>query len=344
MKTPHFSPAIALTLAVTSFATGLDAADQPPAAPLPPGYTAQGVPLPPGYAAAPHYDLEIVNGVLHLNPALSKQYRNAAAVPATLTTVVDVLRLMHDGANIVLAPSLAEITISDLKVKGLNLEDELEALRVASGDRFLWMRGAPSVRPAAIDPATGLPVASPPPGDGQFYSLVPNRDAALAPGRSNLEVFNVEPFVRREKDAKEAIAQLTDIIHSAIGLANLDQSGSEETILRCQFYPGAQLLIVTGGPDVLEVARKVVRAATGEPVPEPAPRLPGFGFGGMGGGGMMGGGGGFGGGAGGGSGGYGGGGSMSGGMGGFGGGGSVGSAGAAPSGNLPKPAEPAPKR
>ena len=291
---------------------------------------------------------------MHLNPALSKQYRSAQAVPATLSTIVDVLRLMHEGDNMVLSPNLKEITISDLKVKGLNLEDELEVLRVASGDRFLWMRGAPQGRPAAIDPATGLPVVSPPPGDGQFYSLVPNPNAPSASGRSNLEVFNVEPFVRREKDTTVAIAQLSDIIHSAIGLANLDQSGSGENMLRCQFYPGAQLLIVTGGPDVLEVARKVVRAATGEPVPEPG-MMRGNGFGG--GSGMMGGGmgggmgpmpgmGGMGGGMmGGGVGGTGFGHGASGGAGGFGGGsgGSVGSAGASSSGNPPKPAEPAPR-
>jgi hypothetical protein len=351
MKTPLFPAVVCLTLVATSFAIGLNAGDQPQAAPLPPGYTAQGVPTPPGYAATPHYDLEIVNGVLHLDPALSKHYHNAASVPATLTTVVDVLRVMHEGANLVLSPNLADITISDLKVKGLPLEDELEALRVACGDRFLWMHGAPSLRPAALDPATGLPVTSPPPG-GDFYSLVPNRDATSV--RSNLEVFNLGPFLKQEKDAKqrdEAVAQLNNIIQSAIGFANLDQSGGETT-LRCQFYPGAQLLIVTGGPDVLEVARKVVRAATGEPVPEPGMMrssgfgggggmmggmgpMPGMGgMGGMGGGmsgmggmgrGMMGGGGG--------------------GMGGFGGGGggAVGPGGAASSGNSPKPAEPAPR-
>jgi uncharacterized membrane protein YgcG len=329
MKTPHFSPVavLALGLALTSLPVGLNAEDQSqPAAPLKPA--AEPVPpLPPGYAAAPHFDLEIVNGVLHLNPALSKQYRSAKAVPATLTTVVDVLRFMHEGANIVLSPNLAEITISDLKVRGLNLEDVLEALRVASGDRFLWMRGAPQGRPAAIDPATGLPVASPPPGEGQFYSLVPNPNAAPAAGRSNLEVFNIGPFLKQEKDANrgpsDAIAQLNEIIHSAIGLANPDQSGAGEAV-HCQFYPGAQLLIVTGGPDVLEVARKVVRAATGETIPEPAPRR-GNSFGGMGGmGGGMGG--------------------MGGGMmgGGFGGGGGGMVAPANP--NLPKPAEPAPKR
>ena len=320
MKTPHFSPVavLALGLVVIPLTTDLNAEDksQPAAAPTP---TAE--------AAAPHYDLEIVNGRLLLNPAVSKQFRNAAAVPATLASVVDVLRLMHEGANIVLSPNLAEITISDLKVRGLNLDDELEALRVACGDRFLWTHGAPSPRPAAIDPSTGIPVASPPPGD--FYSLVPNRDAAPAPGGSNLEVFNLGPLHKQEKDADVAIAQLTDIIRDAIKLGNPDQSGSGET-MHFRFYPGAQLLIVTGGPDVLEIARKVVHAATGEMVPEPAPRRDsGYGMGGFGGRG-----GGFGGG-------------MSGGMGGGGmmggGGGSVGPAGAPPSANPPKPPESVPR-
>jgi hypothetical protein len=328
MKTPLFSPVVCLTLAATSFAFGLNAGDQPPAAPLPPGYTAQGAPTPTAEAAAPHYDLEIVNGVLHVGPALSKHYRNGVVGPATLTTIVDVLRLMHEG-NIVLSPNLKEITISDLKVRGLNLEDELEALRVASGDRFLWMRGAPQGRPAAIDPATGLPVTSPPPGD--FYSLVPNRDAPAWSGRSNLEVFNLGSLYKQEKDAGVAIAQLTDIIRDAIKLANPDPSGPGEAV-HFQFYPDAQLLIVTGGPDVLEVARKVVHAATGEMVPEPASRRgTGFGMGGgmgampgMGGmgGGMMGGG-------------------VGGGGFGSGGNGSVGPAGALPS--PPKSAEPAPR-
>jgi len=341
MKSPRISAlaVLGLGLALASLALAQNApTPAPPAAPLPPGYEAAG----------PKYDIEIVNGLLKPNPALSKHSVNPSGVPATLTTVVEVLRKLNEGANIVLAPNLTEINIGDLKIRGLDLESQLEALRVASGDRFLWMRGAPSAR-TAIDPSTGLPVSPSPSNDSQFYSLVPNRDAAPTAASSNFEVFNLGPYLRQrgeEKGKDQALRELLSVIQESKELVNQGLP-SETKPVHCQFFPGAQLLIVTGDPQGLDVARKIIRAATGEPEAGPGR---GTGFGGGFGGGMSGGGGGmspFGAGSSGGGGGGVGFGPTGGGGVGFGptgGGGSSGSAGVRQGGHSPTPAEPVPQR
>ena len=55
--------------------------------------------------------------------------------------MVELLRERHDGANLVLSPGLPRIKIMNLKLRATSLEQELEALRVASGNKFMWGDG-----------------------------------------------------------------------------------------------------------------------------------------------------------------------------------------------------------
>ncbi len=279
---PHLT-ALSLGLALSWLAVGQNAGDQPKPT-TPPAPTAT---TPAPRSETPHYDLDIENGVLKISPAFASHFQNATGITATLANVVEMLRLMHDSANIVLSPSVGDITISDLKLKGVNLEDELDALRVASGDQFIWTHGAPATKSAAIiDPNTGLPVP-PPEQSSAFYSLVPNPAARPATNQHGVEVFNLGPYIKQQKDANQARDEVVQMIAQAVDFANQGQSPAMRP--NFQYFPGGQLLIVAGPPEVLDVARKVVRALTGEAIPEPAPmRGTGYGFGGMGGG-MMGG-------------------------------------------------------
>jgi hypothetical protein len=101
------------------------------------------------------YLLEIEGGFL-LSPTGNK-------VEASLENVVERLRELEllrngDPANIVLSPDLPKIKIANLKLAATTLTQELEALRVASGERFTWSAGENPY--AMVAPATGLPVPS----------------------------------------------------------------------------------------------------------------------------------------------------------------------------------------
>src|SRR5215471_4419116 len=90
------------------------------------------------------YDVEIVNGQLQLanlqdRVNVKARWGNVAAVEANLRNLVDVLRDLHPNVNIVMAPGVERVKIGNLKLHSTQLENELEALRVASGNRFVWM-------------------------------------------------------------------------------------------------------------------------------------------------------------------------------------------------------------
>ena len=99
-------------------------------------------------AKAGNYDLEIKDGQL---------LRPTGKVEATLANVIDALRDRYTEANIVLSPGLANLKIADLKLRASGLGEELQAVRVASGEKFEVI--GPSFQPEQMDPKTGLPIA-----------------------------------------------------------------------------------------------------------------------------------------------------------------------------------------
>src|SRR6266496_5889644 len=131
----------------------------------------------PREGAPSPYALEIMDGKLalaNLKGNVSKRSGPGASnsVAATLSDIIDVLRDLHVDANIAMSPELANVQIADLKLRATSLDEESEALRVASGNQFIWTR--PGAAPVgAIDPTTGLPVAAVPASEFTLYSLVP---------------------------------------------------------------------------------------------------------------------------------------------------------------------------
>src|SRR6266404_4714591 len=171
---------------------------------------AQGAPQKPASTAEmspPRYDLEVVDGNL---------FRDGKVLEATLGNVVDVLRERYPDANIVLSPGLAKLKVSDLKLRAGRLEDELEALRIASGEKFGVQAHAGPNGP--MDPATGLPMHGNKAGSDLFILR-----GEVSPTRT-IEAFNIDPYLqwvsKRQEDLPKSLEELKSMIRDAISQLN----------------------------------------------------------------------------------------------------------------------------
>ena len=222
---------------------------------------------------------------------------------ATLENVVELLReleLSRSGApaNIVLSPDLPKIKIANLKLAATTLTQELEALRVASGERFAWSTG---VGPQSIDPATGLPIHNAPTIPGAemqnqtpLYILRPAPDAGRGP--LLVEAFSLAGYFesRRKSDNEDAyqvmvdqeIKQIEQIVTETAEIyaalrRELKGESARASTPNLRFHRGANLLVVIGEPEAVEVAAKVIGALPGvkhSGSPAGIPGLPGMGF------------------------------------------------------------------
>jgi hypothetical protein len=231
--------------------------------PKTPGITPAAQLAPNGALVEP-YVLQIAQGTLA---------RNGKQSEATLANVVDALRDIWPEANIVLAPELSKLKVADLKLRSTpELWEALEALRVASGYKFEWRKGLPNTGgTVGIDPATGLP--RPPAGESSLYILDQGIDAQGHPlerARRMVEVFNLSgyldhlPTQDRERHVDESLSEIMQTVSETLDSLG-DGNVSENDRPHFRFHPGTRLLVVTGPPDAIEVARKVVTALTGQP-------------------------------------------------------------------------------
>jgi hypothetical protein len=217
-----------------------------------------GAPQPKPNSAAPApYDLVIENGSVRM-PRLNDP--NAEA-PATLENIVSLLLEKHPEANIAIAPEIRQEVIPDLKMRAANLPEEFEFLRVASGDEFVCRR-------AFDDIANPL-----------LFTLEPSEKFLQEVAKSDsrqVEVFNFSSyFDRRLQDPqptgdpnkssalKESLVQITKQIVTRTVNSVCGSSGGES--LQFQFHPGANLLVVTGQTDALNIAKKVINAMIEQP-------------------------------------------------------------------------------
>jgi hypothetical protein len=192
-----------------------------------------------------------------------------------LATVADALRDIWPEANIVLAPEVANLQVADLKLRSpRDLGEALEALRVATGYRFEWRKGMPGAG-GMTDPATGLPTALPkqPARESSLYVLDLGIDAQGHPlerARRMVEVFNLGGYLDhlQAHDPKEVDQTLVEIDGTVIETQGGLRGGNvpENDRPHFQFHRSTRLLVVTGPPDAIEVARKVVGALTGQPI------------------------------------------------------------------------------
>jgi len=202
------------------------------------------------------YEINISNGVLDLTK-LSKlavfphSDTNASGMTATLSNVVEVLRQLHPDSTILVPPDLQGIKLNDLKLRGSDLESELAALSVVSGGKF---------QPALTARGTA-----------PMFTLMP------APKQSeqvSVEVFNLGRYFQQlgllalgeSSEAAPQVERIGELILETLTSLSKAQ-GNAESVRRpdFRFHRGANLLIVTGTPQALEVARKIVSALEGTP-------------------------------------------------------------------------------
>lgn len=215
----------------------------------------------PKTSKAPAYVLEVTDGIL-----LSDNQKQ----PATLSRIADVLRGIYPDVNIVLAPELGQEQVKDLKLRSAQVPEALEALRVASGDAFVWQNGLAQggSLPGPVDPNTGLPI-SPPQGREQSSLYILSRNNSYTPGnpRRMVEVFNLSGYLEQlgKRDEKEIAASLEKIKMIVSDTLNQVLQGNvhQEDQPSFQFHPGANLFIVIGPSQAIDVTRKVVDALPG---------------------------------------------------------------------------------
>jgi hypothetical protein len=211
-------------------------------------------------ANAPGYDLQIIDG--HLAQASGK-------VDATLEKVIDALRDQHPEANIVMSPGLGKLKVGDLKLRAGRLAEELEAVRVATGEKFdLKTPGEPMVD---LDPKRGLP---PDQGKTPNAGLFVLREAQKPPQEQRVvEAFNIGPYLEwlahrpgeERKPTAEKEQEALDRIELMIVQTITDFKGEEhpEDQPKWQYHRGATLLVIIGSLDSVEIARKIVNALPG---------------------------------------------------------------------------------
>ncbi len=205
------------------------------------------------------YDLEIINGqVLY----------HGASRPASLANVVEVLRDRYRDANIVLSPGLGTCTVSDLKLRASRLPEELEALRVATGNKFQVR--SPAGAPSSIDPSTGLPVPEPDHSSSGLFIL----EAMRTPENERMvEAFNIGPYLQwvrehpkdgNQKDQRpeDNLEKIQKIVLETLQRANPD-SFDQNRASDFAYYQDANLFVVIGSREAVDIARKIINALPG---------------------------------------------------------------------------------
>lgn len=260
-----------------------------------PANAADAKPTPSPAPSQQHWELLISQGAL--------QRPDGAAHPATLRNVVDYLVELHP-ANVVLAPTLGDIEIQNLKLAGFRWESALEALRIASGNQFVWaVQGAA----AETDPASGAPARPVYRDVSDLYVLEPDPATAHRASGGVVEVFNLGGYLQgKGQDSAQvslALEELRLILSESLRQVRESSGlGGPEVAPSIRFHERANLLVLVGTAEQVDVARKIILALPGATASQASAGTT-YGAGMMGGGGApggvgSGGGGGFGGGVG----------------------------------------------
>jgi hypothetical protein len=205
------------------------------------------------------YELEIEGGVLLDANFPANDVHNESC----LRNIIKLLREKHPDANIALSPVLADnVTVRDLKLVATDLGDELEALRVASGDIFIWQN-----KSAGHTPMLFTLEPSPEFLDEQ------NHSSSTQP---QVEVFNFSSYFAQHLDShpvndddlikfkQNRIEMTKSIVLQTVNKLPF-ASKFATPILNFEFHQGANLLVVIGPEDAINIARKVINAMMEQP-------------------------------------------------------------------------------
>ncbi len=240
---PYFRPSLAA--ACLAVVAGLN--PQAVSARSEPTSTLAAVEAPPGYSTR-KFDLNISQ--------------------SSVQNLAELLRKQEPSLNVVLGPGVGEIVIRDLKLHNADLDTLLRALQVATD-------GAVRGNLASGRRGGGF-------GDAGSATLMLMRGGPA--NDRQVEVFNLTGYLRRganvgEAEIQKRVDDLQAIIVETIHSLREGAMPKASEPPRFVFHPGANLFIVIGKEEDIDVARKVVVALQG-----PTSRG-GYGGGGYGGGG-----------------------------------------------------------
>jgi hypothetical protein len=194
---------------------------------------------------------------------------------AIVGNAIKALQKIYPDITIAADPRTINLSLADVIVRANDPATDLEALRTASGDRFdvKWDK---SVNPRS---ATGNPQID------LLYTIRANTETDAHPEAEEriIECFNLTGYIQHAVDGElnrfnrdpkpdnaaekdrvasvtdNALAELQEIIKSTI--KDFDSSIKEP---KFRFYADAQLLIMTGSPQAINIAAKVVSALPGQ--------------------------------------------------------------------------------
>lgn len=185
------------------------------------------------------YDLEVTAGGALID--------NGRPIAPTLGNAIDILRRLHPELTFALSPGLGDVKLAELKLHANDVDQTLEALRLATGNRFDF---------AAPAHSSG--------GDHTLYLLQgiepPNR-------RRMVEAFNLGDWIsgaRSDEEKGKRVRQLEEIIYTTIEKlreSSLEPNDRPEIL----FHPEANIMVVIGTPQSIEVAGKLARALNPSP-------------------------------------------------------------------------------
>ena len=254
-----------LNLAASLQAQDTNSLEVPP----PPGYADGGAPQFPGRRGGtgvgpmgnaqvlPMFNIQIENGQLSLAPLKDQSEikkiwgTDVPSVPATIDNITKYLRAVDPQLNVILSPEVGPITIYNLKLNTRLLGTISDAISVASGGAI---RGNGA-------------------GRGEFFGGGARGERGLTFAASNseshpaIEVFNLSGYIQtlgkmKEDDVRQKLDELEGLISQT--LKDLRVTRSSADLPNFKYHSGTKLFIVTGKPEAIDVARKIVNALSGQ--------------------------------------------------------------------------------
>jgi hypothetical protein len=164
---------------------------------------------------------------------------NILVQDAPLSEVVDLLRRDFPKWDFVLSPSAESIPIAHLHVRALNLDDALYAIEFASNNAITWRTE-----------------------DNRLIFIDSARDET-----PQVDAFSLNGYVDPHDDKNIVNDRLTDlqlmIARTVDEFENADPGGPQNRISSSfNYYPSANIVVIVGSGEELEVARKIMRAVT----------------------------------------------------------------------------------
>jgi hypothetical protein len=228
----------------------------------------------------PHevFNLDIIGGVFEPKPGVRQK--------ASIGHLVEFIREIMPGLNIILSPGTSEIMIQELRLRSVGVREFLQSLMVATDGRVQWRQldSAPYGTPAyslmsrpAREQATeievfnlspyinrvlgaGIPPRSSPVGarGGQADSKQPGARQSVTDDQ--LQTYSAWRAAGSKPDQDELdklLDQILSITHETVTFAN---DSELDRRMDWRFHKEARLLVVRGTPKAIEVVRKVVNA------------------------------------------------------------------------------------